>query len=539
MGRVSRKLKSIKIEYSTLILAFVFSLFSCSGYIYIHQIQGAFGKHRYLTLFVFLCLFVTFYLGIGWLGRRRLKEKEIRPIAWKLIPVILIISWLPYWLYIFPGSFSNDVTEQILQVFHIKPLSNHNPVLDTWIFGALFKFGRAVTGIDNAGIVTIIIFEMLLMAFAFTYGIYQGYELTKSRDFVLVAAAFYAVIPMFGCAAHTVLKDTLHMPIFVFMIGIQISLIRKPTKGKCILYAVSIILVSLTRAMAFLYACIGGAIFLVFFWKKKMDFRRLLVVAVTAAVVFVILWENVFLSMFGVKKYPSVEKYSAPLYQIAYVVCQHDLTEEETEAINSFLDVDLVRHKYDPDIIDEIKVMYHGETPAELWKIYRAWWKKYPKDMIWSFGRSYYKYVYPPAVGSRNGRFRLLNLSKYGLHTHLVVDESYKTALRVYLEKVWSKYTVLRLFFGPGLYSWVLLFGLQQCIRKRSRNVIHLIPLLVLFIGLFLTPVNGEMRYAYPVLASAPIVIALAYENVMEKSRPDAKELSAKADSAEGSLAHT
>jgi len=506
-----------KLEWSTLILSICFSFFMCSGYIYDKGVSGALGQHRYLTIFVFVCLTVCFYLLIKWLGGKELNRTEIKPVVWKVLPLILFLGWLPFLINFYPGSFSYDAAHQIRQFFHDEPLSNHNPVLDTWIFGILFKIGRFVTGGDNSAITFMVTIQMLLMAFTFTYGLYQGYQLTHSRSFVYVSAAFYAAIPQFGFAAHAVLKDSLHMQIVVFMIACQVSLFRKPTKFKCILYGLSVILVSLTRAMAVLYAGIGCVVFLLYFWKKKMALRKMVAAVVITALAFVILWENVFLNAIGVAKYPSVEKYAMPLFQIGYIVVNHDLTEEETDIINSFLDVDLIREKYDPDLVDQIKLMYHGDSTEPLWKIYRTWWKKYPGDMLKGFGRSYYKYIYPFSIGSRNTRLVVVNLSDIGIHTHSDRNKTRKQAIKDFLNMSWAKYTFLKLFYGPSLYLWIFLFGLQQCIRKRSRNIIHLIPLLILFIGLFLTPVNGEMRYTYPIFASVPLVIAMAYE-VVEKT---------------------
>ena len=59
---------------------------------------------------------------------------------------------------------------------------------------------------------------------------------------------------------------------------------------------------------------------------------------------------------------------------------------------------------------------------------------------------------------------------------------------------------------GPGLYTWMLFFTLARCRKNRDGAAfLILLPLVLLCAGLLLTPLNGETRYAYPIIASVPL----------------------------------
>ena len=74
-------------------------------------------------------------------------------------------------------------------------------------------------------------------------------------------------MPVFGYAGQVVLKDTLHMAAFMIMLSAQLTVMRKPQTKWSIVYGLSLLLVSLTRAMASVYAVAGGLATVVFFRK--------------------------------------------------------------------------------------------------------------------------------------------------------------------------------------------------------------------------------------------------------------------------------
>ena len=102
-------------------------------------------------------------------------EQAIR--KWlRFLPLILFAGWLPHWIANFPGSVCNDARDQLEMAMGVIPLTNHNPVLDTWIFGGLYRIGKGVSGSGNAGIALIVFVQTALMALSFSLVIAEGYE---------------------------------------------------------------------------------------------------------------------------------------------------------------------------------------------------------------------------------------------------------------------------------------------------------------------------------------------------------------------------
>ena len=96
------------------------------------------------------------------------------------------------------------------------------------------------------------------------------------------------------------------------------------------------------------------------------------------------------------------------------------------------------------------------------------------------------------------------------LDLHFVHEEA-RSRMMEYAAR-WETNKILSLVTGPGLYTWILIFCASRCVQYQSMKMFCIIlPLLILMIGLPFTPVNGDVRYAYPILSSAPLLVALCF----------------------------
>ena len=74
-----------------------------------------------------------------------------------------------------------------------------------------------------------------------------------------------------------------------------------------------------------------------------------------------------------------------------------DVTEEEKAAIDRVLDYDVLAESYDPDLSDNVKSTYHGET-EDLKDYFSAWFQmllRHPGIYIQATMNNYYQYFYP------------------------------------------------------------------------------------------------------------------------------------------------
>ncbi len=505
--------KAGRLSVSRLVLALIYALFLAMG----ESMERKGGMNLFpgkpvLMLGVVALLTVLFYFILCLIDKLLSKQRPgadpgfwKKSLAWIWVPAILFLGLSVYLIFNLPGSVTYDGMWQLSQGLGLSKLYNHNPVLVTWAYGFLFKVGRFILHTDNAGVIAIALFQTAAMAAAFSWLIYEGFMMLRSKFFIFAAVVFYVAVPLFGGSAQVVLKDSFHVPFFIAMLSCMAGIIRKPSKLKMVLLCVLLILASLTRSMAMLYSLAGGVALAAAFLAKKREHRGFLAAMVAAAACFVLLWNNVLLPALDIGKYPSLEKYSLPLQQVAYVVVNHELTPEETAAIENVLDVETIREVYNPDISDPLKENFKYGDMGPFWKLYASWFFKYPADMVKSVFKSYYKYLDPYSLGRTNYRNYIQDCSGIGLNFYSMLPQQ-RQRLLDYVN-TWESNPVLRLFMGPGLYSWILIYGLA---RGHRDHWPVFIPLLFLFIGLFLAAVNGETRYALPVIAAAPLIIAMA-----------------------------
>ncbi len=457
------------------------------------------------------------------LPRNSLRSGDPKRIV-RVLAIVLFAGWMPYLICNLPGSLANDSRDQLKIILNLAEWSNHNPVLVTLIYGALFQSGRAVFGTDNSGITVIAVFQLILMSFSFSLLLYEAVCLISNdkikRIFLVISSAFYIFVPIFGGAGQIVLKDSLHTPFFIMMTASQMDIIRNPSrKMNKVFYCLFLILTSLSRAMAMLYAFAGvpGMIYIIY--KKSNSLpdpaaagknKRGIAVSVGSAALFVAVWTYVLLPLFGVKSYPSYEKYSLPFQQVSYVVVNHyeELDEKDLEAIDNVISTDEILRVYKPNLADPVKKLYQDGDMDLFWKVYFKWYTKYPVDMIKGLFTSYYKYLYPYSIGYGNFRQYIGNCSKLGIDVHYVLEKA-RALIRSYVD-FWETNPILMILMGPGLYIWILLYSFVKAIQKKSaERLTILLPFIFLFLGLFLTPVNGETRYALPIIAGSPMLIIL------------------------------
>lgn len=523
---VSRTIRRV----SQAVVAALYSFFLVFGFMKRAIIRGAsifsFSSLKTMLPLVFILLFFTSYFVIvfldfqldGSVSIRRFKRVVRRNVYLFVasVSVILMLGWFPYFWANLPGSITVDGTIQLGQYFGLIPLSNSNPIFDTMIFGLLFRAGRFVFKTDNGGIMHIVLAQYIVMAIAFTWSIYEGYLLLgKKKSFVVCSLLFFIVMPDFGYAGQVVLKDTLHMAAFMIMLSAQLTVIQKPQTKWSIVYGLSLLLVSLTRAMAFVYALAGGLATVMYFWKEKPEFKKVMTLTVLSSFLLFGTYERILLPLIGAEEYPSSERYAIVLQQVGYIVTKHqgEITDDEIEAIDSMLQYDRIVEEYNQNIADPMKRICQNENKgpqSKFWKQYFMWYLKYPRDMITGLLSSCYQYYYPLSVGFGNYCSVLEDYSGAGLDIYFVHEKA-RSSMGAYAAK-WETNAILSLVMGPGLYTWILIFSASRCVQYKSKKMFCIIlPLLILMIGLPFTPVNGDVRYAYPILSSAPLLVALCF----------------------------
>ena len=87
---------------------------------------------------------------------------------------------------------------------------------------------------------------------------------------------------------------------------------------------------------------------------------------------------------------------------------------------------------------------------------------------------------------------------------------------RIGNESSFQKVPVLAACFNLGTYTWLLLFAILLLLyRQQYGELILVIPLLMYFFTTLLGPVV-KMRYHYPLIACAPLILFLIWRRDRE-----------------------
>ena len=422
--------------------------------------------------------------------------------------LFLLVMWIPYLIAFFPGSLCYDARAQLMQIWGMSPFSNHNPIFDTVVYGALYNAGSLLFRTDNAGVFAIILFQWLLLGSVLGYCAQTAYDITRRPVVRYVLLFFFAVNPIFGSAVQVVLKDTFHLAVFVLYYCMLLRMVFLPEeKGQLPKIAVLCLLALLTRKASLPYVVLAGA--LTAWHLRRTTGKKLLVITVAVSVLF-FACENLMLPLLNVEEAPSRELYSLFIQNIAYITRSHyqELTAFELESIDALIGLDNILTKYDPDLADPLKNIFTG-SGGELLKLNVKLACRYPLDALKGLLTVCWKYYFPFSSGRAYIYPYMAEVDHLGKNIYYTFPMLQKLAT-LYVH-AWANVPVLSLLIGPGLYSWMLLFTAMRTIRNRQWSVLPLIiPLIILTAGLLLTPVNGENRYAYPVITMAPMFLFLS-----------------------------
>ncbi|MCM1184972.1 MAG: DUF6020 family protein [Lachnoclostridium sp.] len=181
------------------------------------------------------------------------------------------------------------------------------------------------------------------------------------------------------------------------MLDVYVSEFRRPLWWQWILLCISPLMCCLVRPNGVglvLLTALGGILFSRKQWKIYVICLLLSVLPTLA-----INWmgEN----YWGIGKVPTRESLSIPLQQTARYLQYHydDLTQEETEVLNTVFSVDVSLVPYMPESSDGVKASFREDATEDEVKAYLQVWLgqffKHPKTYIQALLNHTYGYFYP------------------------------------------------------------------------------------------------------------------------------------------------
>ena len=451
----------------------------------------------------------------------------------------MFVCWLPYYICTYPGVVSNDSITQLKQILELEPLSNGNPVFQTFLWGAFVKLGQWV-GSADAGVALYCCLQAILMAMLVGRTLQEMSRGGAPRYLLMGSMGFFAFCPVFPLFAFCVGKDTNFgmATLFLALLVWQFLQLEKGAKASVwftIALCVAAALTLLLRNPGAYLAMLTLVLVLVWtlFQKDGRQSKRWVAPAYALGVTGV-LWLVMHLALMpslNALPMPETEEYSLPLQQVARVVASQgdSLTAQEREAIDAVMDIEALQAAYQGELSDPVKLLWkESAPPAEKSRFFQTWLSlvgKYPATCFSAFFHNTYGYVCPGYLSAIKPTLLIgkqgHTTDTEGLFPFSVNPRSEK--LKDAMDGV-SRNDILCVLLSPGLYGWIAVFVLAVLLGSRhKRLLLAAVPALFSLAGCMLSAVNGYFRYAMPLYFSAPLLLALAAQALaLQRSKEEA-----------------
>ena len=485
-----------------------------------------------------LGLFFLFFRGLRllffYLGKRTLRIESLKnprtqdqklPLQMKiLLPVILLCCWLPWFLYNFPGVMTPDSISQYSQAMGLTGYSDHHPFAHTLLIKLLLSMGMALFDNVYAAIACYTVFQMVLMALLLCYCIRILYRYGAGRKLCLLFLIFYACVPYNGSFAVTMWKDVLFSG---FLLLFALCLYRllhlyaaggrlKKQPGLLALLLLSGFLVCLFRSNG-LYVFLLTAPFLSIVLRREW---KLLLPGILAVLVLSLFIKGPVYDALGVAEPAFSESLSIPAQQIARVVYEgRALTQEQIDLLEKTVDYDSIADYYQPELSDPIKALIQYGNPEYLETHKGAYLKlwiqlglRYPLDYWNAFVDQTRGYWYPGEPGLTVNES--ISPNDVGLTGQSVLSGTPAWKVVEILNKLYTILPLYGLLYSIGAFTWAAVFWCVNCaLNGRKRNFLLFVPFFALILTLCLaTPVAADLRYAYPLILSMPLLLCAGLE---------------------------
>lgn len=438
----------------------------------------------------------------------------------RLIFAGLLLCWLPWFLYNYPGVMTPDSISQFSQATGLIPYSSHHPVTHTLLFSLFYHIGFAVTHSTNAGIACYILFQMILLSAVETCCLCVLARRGLPKWLLTAWFFFWGLVPYNGIYAVTMWKDMLFSAfvlLYAFVLYDLLTLpeisFQKDRRRLCLLF-VSGWFTCMLRSNG-LYVFLFTLPFVLFVFRRHL--RQILPVHL-AVLLFALLVNGPVMNHFEVSKPHFTESLSIPLQQVARVISEgRSLTAGQEALIHEVVEVSLIPDYYNPTLSDPIKalVVYNNADylAAHKGAFFRLWIElglQYPRDYMEAFFDQTRGYWFPAPADMRTNEG--ISPNEAGLTWPHLLRGQLPVKISEILLKLPDLLPVYGLLWSIGAFTWAMLFLLSfQFLYGGRKYLLLYLPFLGTVLTLLVaTPVASDLRYAYPLFLGMPLMFSAA-----------------------------
>lgn len=460
-------------------------------------------------------------------------HKPFRMIRTVLILFVIYLVWL---ILFYPGLCNWDTVNQLYDMkTGMQPmpfswvngqptisafLNDHHPVFDTLIFYAFYHTGE-IFGHNALGFFAYGLCQILLSAIAFTWMLETIDSFHLPSLYHKAGFLYLAAFPPIAHMSICMLKDSLFSMIFVFYFVNWVLIVRdQATLKRMIVLIITSLLLALTKKTG-IYLVIFSNIFLIFMKPVRKHLITWTLSFILPALTMFVLLSKIIFPVFNIYPGGPQEILSSPLQQVAlvYIETPESFSKDELKVLDRVVALKDIKKNYDPGITDGIKDHYNFDaTAADRSAFIRLWITKviqHPDICI--------RAVFSAVGGYYAPTDDTWYVTSIPQQTMLGVNSPENTAF--IRDGIDSFYGWLRdlpglaLIFRVCVYDfWLPLLAFYVlCKEKNPSGFICLIPAILSAGVLLLSPCH-DMRYALPLIYTAPMIFAMTSKEFHHES---------------------
>ena len=441
--------------------------------------------------------------------------------------IILTICYLPYFLAFFPASISYDGSYQIGQYLGEFIRTDHHPPFVTYFYGYFADLYQRTNKEIFLFMVVLIQFFILVMAISLLFKLLKKCHIDyKIRIYILL---FYALFTIFPIYTVTIIKDSIYYPLtliytVLLIYGILFSDDVLTNYKFYILLIFTLLLLAITRNNGIYIIILSFPLFILA--SKKYRFR------LTISLIFILA------SYFGINQYFynngviklnfKIDKYTVMLQQTARYGFEHQdaVTEEEYIVLDEIFEYWRLPYEYNSRNADYAKRCLRTnesngkyvleERMSDYLKIWLNQFLRYPVTYFSAFIESSYGYYYPDIKEAYEGLGWYNSINSAPISFKFSIGDQSENQ-RSFLEMIayfLRDFPIVGILYSCGFYAWVV-FGvtIYFACYKKWKQVIYILPSLVNILVCCVSPISGYIRYALPVISTAPLIFTMLYWN--------------------------
>ncbi len=431
---------------------------------------------------------------------------------------MILILYIPYIIFFFPGSMNLDSLYQINQFYGTAEWNTQHPIISTIVYGTFMKIGTLLKN-PNLGLFIPNILQLIICITIISNMINYFYEITQNKKIRAGLILFFGFVPVWPINFYTEVKD---IPFSIAILGMMFLLMKSflskenLEKKDYILWALSLLVTLFFRhnGMHTIILCIP------FIWLmiKNNKEKKVLILISIIAVVFSYITNMILMSCLHISKGSKKEVISVPLQQTASYVYfrNNELTQDEIETIDKIIEIDKVIENYDPETIDYVKAYYKEPSTSELLEYFKVWFKmffKHPDTYILATLNMNFGYIYPEWKEYKDGiaLYEITysdTLDKNDLNLHYL--DIFKNQRNTLEDLAYGTRSLpLGIIYSCGTYFWLLLIAtIMLWYYGKKRELLPLIPLYTIILATLVSPINAYVRYFIPLMVCMPFIVS-------------------------------